>query len=417
MTKIKDTLKNIKTSSTLAINELSLKLQEDGKTIYKFGLGQSPFPIPDIIVKELQYHAHQKNYLDVSGLLELREVVAKYHSKKNKYPYTADNIIIGPGSKELIFQTQLIMDGDLLLPSPSWVSYEPQANIINKKIHWLNTTAKTNWHLSPQTLDELCEKLQIETKLLILNSPNNPSGTIHSDLKTLAKVSKKHNIIIIADEIYAELDFTGEYKSLTHYYPEGTIISSGLSKWCGAGGWRLGTFIFPNELDHIRQTLRSVASETFTAVSAPIQYAAIKAYTEDYSNYLDHSRKILNCIATYVYNALTESGLDCQKPQGGFYMLCDFSNVVTISNEIPNSTLLTKKILKDTGFAMLPGSDFGINENHLITRIAFVDFDGKQALDLANNQSHLSEEFLKKACPNIVNGINELKDWICNNSS
>ena len=417
MTKIKDTLKNIRTSSTLAINELSLKLQEDGKTIYKFGLGQSPFPIPDIIVKELQHHAHQKNYLDVSGLFELREVVAKYHSKKNKYPYTADNIIIGPGSKELIFQTQLIMDGDLLLPSPSWVSYEPQANIINKKIHWLNTTAKTNWHLSPQTLDELCKKLQIETKLLILNSPNNPSGTIHGDLKTLAKVSKKHDIIIIADEIYAELDFTGEYKSLTHYYPEGTIISSGLSKWCGAGGWRLGTFIFPNELDHIRQTLRSVVSETFTAVSAPIQYAAIKAYTEDYSNYLDHSRKILNCIATYVYNALTESGLDCQKPQGGFYMLCDFSNVITISNEISNSTLLTKKILKDTGFAMLPGSDFGINENHLITRIAFVDFDGKQALDLAKNLSHLSEEFLKKACPNIVNGINELKDWISKNSS
>ena len=417
MTKIKDTLINIKTSSTLAINELSLKLQEDGKTIYKFGLGQSPFPIPDIIVKELQYHAHQKNYLDVSGLLELREVVAKYHSKKNKYSYTADNVIIGPGSKELIFQTQLIMDGDLLLPSPSWVSYEPQANIINKKIHWLNTTAKTNWHLSPQTLDELCKKLKIETKLLILNSPNNPSGTIHGDLKTLAKVSKKHDIIIIADEIYAELDFTGEYKSLTHYYPEGTIISSGLSKWCGAGGWRLGTFIFPNELDHIRQTLRSVVSETFTAVSAPIQYAAIKAYTEDYSNYLDHSRKILNCIATYVYNELTESGLDCQKPQGGFYMLCDFSNVITKSNEISNSTLLTKKILNDTGFAMLPGSDFGINENHLITRIAFVDFDGKQALDLANNQSHLSEEFLKKACPNIVNGINELKDWISKNSS
>lgn len=417
MTKIKETLKKIKTSSTLAINELSLKLQEDGKTIYKFGLGQSPFPIPDIIVKELQYHAHQKNYLDVSGLLELREVVAKYHSKKNKYPYTADNIIIGPGSKELIFQTQLIMDGDLLLPCPSWVSYEPQANIINKKIHWLNTTARNNWHLSPQTLDELCKKIQIETKLLILNSPNNPSGTIHGDLKTLAKVSKKHDIIIIADEIYAELDFTGEYKSLTHYYPEGTIISSGLSKWCGAGGWRLGTFIFPNELDHIRQTLRSVVSETFTAVSAPIQYAAIKAYTEDYSNYLDRSRKILNCIATYVYNELTESGLDCQKPQGGFYMLCDFSNVITISNEISNSTLLTKKILKDIGFAMLPGSDFGINENHLITRIAFVDFDGKQALDLANNQSHISEEFLKKACPNIINGINELKDWISKNSS
>ena len=417
MQKIKENLVNIKPSATLAINELSQKLEKEGKKIYKFGLGQSPFPVPDTMVKELQLNAYRKNYLNVSGLLELREAIAKYHSKKNKYPYTADNIIVGPGSKELIFQTQLIMNGDLLLPYPSWVSYEPQANIINKKIHWLKTTAKTNWHLSPQTLDQLCYKIKNITKLLILNSPNNPSGTIHGDLKSLANVAKKHDVIIIADEIYAELDFTGEYKSLTHYYPEGTIISSGLSKWCGAGGWRLGTFIFPNELDHIRKTLRSIASETFTAVSAPIQYAAIKAYTEDYSDYLNLSRKILNCIANYVYNELTKVGLQCQLPQGGFYMLCDFSDVIKTTNEISNSSSLAKKILKDIGFAMLPGSDFGINETQLITRIAFVDFDGKQALNLAKKHSHLSEDFLKIACSDIVNGINKLKDWINNHTS
>ena len=143
MQKIKENLVNIKPSATLAINELSQKLEKEGKKIYKFGLGQSPFPVPNTIVKQLQLNAHKKDYLNVSGLLELREAIAKYHSKKNKYPYTADNIIVGPGSKELIFQTQLIMNGDLLLPYPSWVSYEPQANIINKKIHWLKTTAKT----------------------------------------------------------------------------------------------------------------------------------------------------------------------------------------------------------------------------------------------------------------------------------
>jgi len=163
--------------------------------------------------------------------------------------------------------------------------------------------------------------------------------------------------------------------------------------------------------------LRSIASETFTSVSAPIQYAAIKAYTEDYSDYLNLSRKILNCIATYVFDELTNVGLQCQRPQGGFYMLCDFSDVIMASNEISNSSSLVNKILKDTGFAMLPGSDFGINENHLITRIAFVDFDGKQALDLAKKHSHLSKDFLKIACSNIVNGINELKYWISNNLS
>ena len=99
-------------------------------------------------------------------------------------------------------------------------------------------------------------------------------------------------------------------------------------------------------------------------------------------------------------------------PQGGFYMLCDFSNIIKISNEISNSPSLCNKVLADTGFAMLPGTDFGLNEKCLVTRIAFVDFDGKKALKLAKNESHLSQNFLKKACPNIINGINKLIDWI-----
>ena len=130
-----DLQKNIiglKASATLAINELSQKLITEGKEVFKFGLGQSPFPVPDIIVKELQKNAHQKDYLNVSGLIGLREEVAKYHSQKNQYNYNSESVIIGPGSKELIFQTQLVLDCDLLLPSPSWVSYEPQAQIIKK---------------------------------------------------------------------------------------------------------------------------------------------------------------------------------------------------------------------------------------------------------------------------------------------
>ena len=417
MNRIKENLINIQPSTTLAINELSLKLEMEGKKIYKFGLGQSTFPIPEIIVEELKKNAHKKDYLNISGLYELRKAVAEYHSKKNKYSYTGDNVIVGPGSKELIFHTQLVMEGDLLLPSPSWVSYEPQAKILNKTIHWLPTTAKSNWHLLPETLDLVCQKLKHINKLLILNSPNNPSGTVNENLEKIAVVAKKNNVIIISDEIYAELDFKGEYKSLTHYYPDGTIISSGISKWCGAGGWRLGTLIFPKELDLIKRTIRSTVSETFTAVSAPIQYASIKAYKEDYTDYLNDSRRILNCIANYIYDQLSEVGLNLQKSQGGFYMLCDFSNVLNISNEISNSLSLCKKILDESGFAMLPGSDFGIDEKKLITRIAFVDFNGKTALKEARNISNLTNQFLEISCPNIINGIHALKEWIQNNSS
>jgi len=402
----------LKASATLAINELSQKLITEGKEVFKFGLGQSPFPVPDIIVKELQKNAHQKDYLNVSGLIGLREEVANYHSNKNQYKYNAESVIIGPGSKELIFQTQLVLNCDLLLPSPSWVSYEPQAQILNKKVHWIKATAETNWHLDPEELDKTCASLNSVNKLLILNSPNNPSGTTHGNLKELANVAKKHNVIIIADEIYAELDFTGEYKSITHHYPEKTIVSSGLSKWCGAGGWRIGTLVFPDELSYIRDSVRTVASETFTAVSAPIQYAAIKAYSEDHSEYLENSRLILKMIGDYIYKELSSVGVMCQKPQGGFYMICDFSNVVNKTHEINNDKTLCQKILNDIGFAMLPGSDFGMEEDKLLSRIAFVDFDGSKALKMISKEKPSPDNFLDLTCPKIAKGISLLKDWI-----
>ena len=415
MPKIKKNIIDTKSSATLAINELSHQLEKNGKEIFKFGLGQSPFPVPQIVVKELKKNAHQKNYINVSGLKELRDKIAQYHSIKNKYDYKSDNVIIGPGSKELIFQTQLVLDCDVLLPSPSWVSYGPQARILNKKIHWIKAEAKSNWHITPYDLDKMCQKIQNVEKILILNSPNNPSGTSHNNLEALAIVAKKYNIVVLSDEIYAELDFSGFYKSISHYYPEGTIISSGLSKWCGAGGWRIGSLTFPNQLKYIKDMIRNVASETYTSVSAPIQHAAIKAYSEDHTKYIINSRKILKIISNYVYQELTESGVKCQKPQGGFYMLCDFSDVIKKSNEISDGKSLCQKILHEIGFAMLPGSDFGIQNELLISRIAFVDFDGEKALNLLEKNDTIKDDFLQIACPKIVKGIKKLKEWIINN--
>jgi aspartate aminotransferase len=411
--KIQKNIQSLKTSATLAINELSQQLISEGKEVYKFGLGQSPFPVPKLIVNELKEHAHQKDYLNVSGLYALRKEVAKYHTRKNQYSYDPQNVIIGPGSKELIFQIQMALDCDLLLPSPSWVSYEPQAQMIHKKVHWIESNAESNWHLSPKSLDIACEKLKSVSKLLILNSPNNPSGTTHDDLKEFATVAKKHNVTIIADEIYAELDFSGDYKSLTHFYPENTIISSGLSKWCGAGGWRLGTLTFPKELSYIKDSIRAIASETYTAVSAPIQFAAIKAYSEDHSVFLNHSRLILNTIADFVYQELSSVGISCQKPQGGFYMICDFSNILNISRKVNDDKILCQTILNEVGFAMLPGSDFGLEKGKLLSRIAFVDFNGEDALRLISKDES-SIDNLNQICPRIVKGVSLLKEWINN---
>ena len=404
--------RNTEPSSTLRINEISNKLLDEGKNVYKFGLGQSPFPVPEILIETLKKNAHQKDYLNVSGLLKLREVVAKYHSKKNLYNYSKDNVIIGPGSKELIFQCQMVTEMPLLLPKPSWVSYEPQAKILKKKVNWIDTSKKTNWQLSANALRDYCKNNKYKYQLLILNSPNNPTGTNNEDLEELSKICKENNIIVISDEIYTELDFNGNYHSISHFYPEGTIISSGLSKWCGAGGWRLGTLTFPKELKIIHDSVRSLASETFTSVSAPIQYAAVKAYTEDHSEYLNNSRIILKKVADFVYDQLSEIGIECIRPQGGFYILCDFSKIIKHNNIINNATTLCEQVLKNTGFAMLPGKNFGIEDEKLITRMAFVDFDGNKALSFMKDNTSIKDDDFNELFPKINEGILNLKSWL-----
>ena len=404
--------RNTEPSSTLRINEISNKLLDEGKNVYKFGLGQSPFPIPEILIETLKKNAHQKDYLNVSGLLKLREVVAKYHSKKNLYNYSEDNVIIGPGSKELIFQCQMVTEMPLLLPKPSWVSYEPQAKILKKDVNWIDTSKNTNWHLSAKALRDYCKNNKYKNQLLILNSPNNPTGTNNEELEELSKICKENNIIVISDEIYTELDFNGNYHSISHFYPEGTIISSGLSKWCGAGGWRLGTLIFPKELKIIHDSVRSLASETFTSVSAPIQYAAVKAYTEDHSEYLNNSRIILKKVADFVYDQLSEIGIECIRPQGGFYILCDFSKIIKHNNIINNATTLCEQVLQNTGFAMLPGKNFGIEDEKLITRMAFVDFDGNKALSFMKDNSSIKDDDFNELFPKINEGILNLKSWL-----
>ena len=402
---------DIKPSSTLSINELSKKIQTQGKKVFKFGLGQSPFPVPSILVKELQKHAHSKDYLDVSGLYELRDSIAKYHTSKNKFGYNADDVLVGPGSKELLFQCQMVFDGITLLPAPSWVSYAPQANFLGKKILWIQTTAKENWHITANLLEDICKKDK-ENKLLILNSPNNPSGTSSRHLEELAFIAKKYELIIISDEIYAELDFTGNYQSISHFYPEGTIVSGGLSKWCGAGGWRLGTMIFPQNLSLIRKAMRSVASETFTSVSAPIQYAAVKAYKINHNEFLKKCRLILKFVSSFLHEELCSVGIKALKPTGGFYILCDFSNVIKKSDNIFSDKELSNFLLQQLGVASLPGSDFGLSKEKMILRLAFVDFDGGKALKYLRYRNKLEISDYKVLFPMVYEGLLKIKNWV-----
>ena len=403
---IKDQINQLRPSATLAINEESNRLKRSGKKVYKFGFGQSPFPVPDSIISALKNNANKNTYLPMQGLEELRSAIANYLNKNNNNNFKSEDIIIGPGTKELMFLTQIAFQGEVLLPAPSWVSYQPQALIAKNKVHWIQTTDSSNWFPTAGQLENKIKNIKNKNLLLFINSPNNPSGTVCKNLQEIAEIAKKYRLIILSDEIYSQLTFDNQYKSISNFYPEGTIVSTGLSKWCGAGGWRLGFFAIPDQLKVLKNSLKILSSESFTSVSAPIQYAAIEAYNGDHSVYLNTVRKILSFTGNYVYENLKSNVINVTKSEGGFYLFPEFTNA-----KFSTSSEMCNDILNKTGVALLPGSDFGLDSNKMIARLSYTDFDGSNFLKNTSGSKNLDKADLEKYAPNIVEGVIKLKKW------
>ena len=408
--KIKKNILNLKESSTLSINEKSKELIKSGKKIYRFGFGQSPFQIPERVVDTLKLNAHKKEYLPIQGLPELREKISNHLFKNTGVRYSKENILITPGSKEAMLLMHVTFNGEILTPAPSWVSYEPQAQIGSNKVHWLETSRENNWFPTAIELEKKLKKIGKNKNIIfILNSPNNPSGAICKNLKELAQVAKKYKLIILSDEIYTDLSFDNSYNSISEFYPEATFISGGLSKWCGAGGWRLGFFAIPNQFKKLNTTISNLATETFSAVSAPIQYAAIKAYNSNQDDYLSKSKNILKKIALEAYKKFNTNKIKVIMPDGGFYIMPDFSEL--LKNRFKNSVDMCNQLLKDTGVAVLPGCDFGFPKDKLVFRLSYVDFDGKKFLNSVSKDVNINDAHLKKFAPKIIEGIDKIINW------
>ena len=403
---VKENILDLKPSATLAINEKSKELIAAGKKVYNFGFGQSPFPVPEKIVSALRDNAEKKNYLPMQGLSELRIAIAKHLNNLTKNNFSKDDILITPGSKEAMYIMHVAFKGEVILPSSSWVSYAPQASIGNNKFHWIQTSRENNWFPTAEDLEKKIKSIGKKNILLILNSPNNPSGGVCKNFKEISEVAKKYKILIHSDEIYGQLSFCNKYDSISSYYPEGTMISSSLSKWCGAGGWRLGFVAVPKNLRDFLSKMKAVGSETFSSVSGPIQYAAVEAYTGDYSDYIVKTRNILNSIGRYVYTNLKSNNVLINPPQGAFYLMPEF-----INSKFKTSLELCDAILKDTGVALLPGSAFGFSKNKMLTRLSYTDFDGGKFLKNVSSSEKLGDDVIEKYAPNIVEGTNKLSEW------
>ncbi|MBC8258711.1 MAG: aminotransferase class I/II-fold pyridoxal phosphate-dependent enzyme [SAR324 cluster bacterium] len=412
-------ISNLKESATLFINQLALKLRNEGKDICHLGFGESPFPVPEQMQDALRNNAQRKQYISGYGLTELRQAVADFSQKEFSYNYSYENIFIGPGSKELIFQLLYLLEGPLMVPAPSWVSYGPQARIRSKTFLPIKTDFKNGYRLQAEELDAACSSQDYPQKILILNNPSNPTGSVHSavELRDLAEVCRKHGVIVISDEIYALTQYDGQqFEGIAKYYPEATITTSGISKAFSAGGWRLGFAMIPDEFAEITKPLSAFVSETFSCVSAPIQFGALPGFAgyDELREYVERCRDIHAATGHYLCQQFRKIGLNCPEPQGAFYLFPDFENFKDklSSRGIKTSTELSKRLLDEVGVALLPGADFYMPENYLAVRIASVDYDGAQVLHDFPGKTELTQELNLSLFPKLVEACRRINNWL-----
>lgn len=354
------------------------------------GFGESRFDVQPRLQASLATHASKKSYLPGKGLPELITTVASYYSSKLDIEVKPSQVLVGPGSKSLIYGLQMVLDADIFLPSPSWVSYAPQATLLGNNYYYIPSSPKNNYQLDIAALDTLVRASDKACKMLIINSPNNPTGEVMSDefLQELASYCRKNDIWVLSDEIYFEVCHGDTaHVSIAKYYPEGTFILGGLSKHLSIGGWRLGIAILPDtDLGKVLMQKMSIfASETWSGVSAPIQYAAIEAYSlhDDVEQYVADCRAIHGIRTRFIHKSLCDMGVRCSSAQGGFYIAANFdayrAGLSRLS--ILNSADLAKHLLSEYRIATLPASDFGLPKETQSLRLSTSYLDMETEFD------------------------------------
>ncbi len=369
-------------SATLSLNEMVRELWEAGRDVYHLGFGESRFPVHPKIAQALQNNVHQRSYLPALGIWELRETIARFYQRKFKMAVSPDQVVIGPGSKSLLYASSLALGEEVILPQPSWVTYAPQAHLVGKSVLWVPTRAEQNYSLEVDTLRQRMEESKEawgNPEVLILNSPNNPTGTIFPPHKVqaLANFAREEQLMVLSDEIYA-LIVHGQvsHVSIAQYYPEGTVLLSGLSKHLSLGGWRFGLAILPGgqTAKALKRAFQTIAGSIWSCVSAPVQYAAIVAYSNDsdIDQYVDLCTRMHGIRTRYLYDKLVEAGVPCVEPSGAYYVFPNFNKwrEPLATRGVRTSDELAVYLLENYELATLAGAAFGSPPEDLSLRLS-----------------------------------------------
>lgn len=417
MIELSDEIKSIPHSPTLWANDLVWEKRAKGETVYHMGFGESPFPVPERLQKALAENADKKEYYPAAGIPELLETIREYYR-----PLVGDyvdqcDLITAPGSKLILFALQAAIKGDLLYPDPSWVSYVPQAKLLQtKSIRVPLTLDDAGYHIDADVLRDTIKKARSEglnPSKIILNSPNNPAGTNipAAEMEAIAKVCKDEGIFIISDEIYGLVSFDGSYNSITQYAPQTSAITTGLSKHLSLGGWRFGVGFIPKGVEGLQGALCRYISETWSCINGPLQYAAMEAYKghQDVEDHIKACTDIHALMNGTISDGLKAHGIDCPQARGAFYT---YPNFAPFREELSAAGIKTSQdvhvaLLEKYNLATLPGKAFGAPEDVLTLRLSGCDYreSAADALKGYQNGEELNRAFVEKYAPRVLESI------------
>lgn len=366
-------------SPTLAMNEAVRVRQARGEQVVHLAFGEAGLPVHPLLREALEQASNANSYGSVAGSAVLRSSVAGYHSRR-ELATEPNQVVAGPGSKALLYALLLVLDGDLVLPRPSWVSYEPQARLAGKEVVRVDIPSSAGGVPDPEALrDEVASARAggLDPRILILNHPDNPTGT-HADAELLGEVlgvARDCGLVVICDEIYAQLTHSPDtFVSAAALDPENVVVTGGLSKSHALGGWRVGVLRAPpNELGRgLVERVTSVASEIWSCLPAPIEAAAVVAYDEPEAlvEFVAAARTLHATVSKAAYAVVADANLACRPPSAAFYLYPEFQSlqVPLAERGITTSSELSQHLLEELGVAVLPGSAFG--DSRLRARLA-----------------------------------------------
>jgi aspartate aminotransferase len=347
-----DRVERVEPSATLAISNLASELEADGVDVVDLSVGEPDFPTPENISeagKQAIDDGHT-GYPPSNGIPPLKEAIAE-KLDGDGLDYTTDEIIVTPGAKQALYETfqTLIDDGDeVVLLDPAWVSYEAMAKMAGGDISRVDLSAH-DFQLAP-ALDDLAAAVSDETKLLVINSPSNPSGAVFTDeaLEGVRDLAVEHDISVISDEIYDAITYGVEQTSLGSLegMNDRTVTINGFSKAYSMTGWRLGYVAAPQSLIDQAGKLHS---HSVSAAAHFVQYAGVEAL-ENTDEAVEEMRAAFEDRRDMLVDLFAEYGKDVPNPDGAFYMMLPVDD---------DDQAWCEGALEDAHVATVPGSAFG----------------------------------------------------------